>query len=928
MGGKSKSQTVGYRYYMSMHMALCYGPIDSMLQIRAGDRTAWSGSVTASGTIGIESPDLFGGDEREGGVVGLLDVMMGEPTQAPNTYLTNKIGPNRPGYRGLFTTVFHGGHSSGVPFGGLAALLMNYFGLVINKGGGLITSNNPYIKPWAYQLRRTKKGWTSDNCWYSEKAEILISGSVTPSSALYEREYSLNNAIGGFHSFPLTSGSITVTSGPQLLFTGYKGENSNPYLARSILRLLSGDVLYDTGWYGQEPSAGYLVSALTAAGRTDLIGPITPSQSVSSIVPLEPGSYGFTHECYYVQQSSPLQGRPRLKIYTAGSDSRMLAMNPAHIVYQCLTDPEWGMGYDASIIEDASFRTAANTFHGEGLGLCLQWARQDGIDNFIQLVLDHAGACLVEDRRTLLWKLIPIRGNYDPETLPHFSDTPTTGQFRILELTRFERSALTDATNELTVSYTDVVTGKNGSVTVQNLAAVQAAGRVISQSRDYLGLPTSSLAVRTAMRDLRAATSGLAKVQLVLDRNGYDLLPGSVIRWSWSPDGIVGMVLRIVSIDYGSLTDGRVRVECVEDVFGLPATTYAQVPPIGWQEPNTSAQPSPAVAAFEAPFRELIQTIGRSETLALPQDSGYVGAVAARAPGVNINFRLYTTTGTDPYQDTGVADWTPTGTLTADIGPQATSIALTAADDLDVVLVGGTGMLGSDPYSAEIVRIDGIDVGAGTLTIARGCLDTTPKPWPAGTRFWGYDDYTASATTEYTDGESVSCKMLTNSSTELLSEGLAPTAAVTMASRAARPYPPGKLRVTDTVASNVAYPAECIGALTLSWAHRDRLLQDDRVIDAEESSIGPEPGTTYTVRFYLDNVLDSTQTGISGTSSAPYTLTGSGIARVEVWAVRDGLESWQAAQASFTYYTNPYNTRISDDGDTRVTDAGETRVTE
>ena len=920
MGGKSKSQTVGYRYYMSLHMAMCYGPIDAMLQIRAGDRAAWRGTVTSSGTIGIEARDLFGGDEREGGIVGLLDVMMGEPTQAPNTYLTNKIGPNRPAYRGLFTTVFHGGNGSGVSLSGFGSLLAQYFGLVINKGGGLITANNPYIKPWAYQLRRTKKGWAGDACWYSAKAELQVAVS-TVASVL---NFNANNAASSpeASSDAITLGglsasdtiAITVVQGAYKAWSRWLGYGTDPgYNADTDAPL----------WFCQLSVKNAAGTVSTVFGTSEMTEDEAYAQAVSDSPAYFTGSTSYT----LWLSDDVLYNRGGLSVRVEKL-SGLVAMNPAHIVYQCLTDPEWGMGYDASIIDDISFRAAADTFFNEGLGLCLQWARQDSIENFIQLVLDHAGACLVEDRRSLLWKLIPIRGNYEVDTLPLFSDQPGGGEFRILELTRFERSALTDATNELTVSYTDIDTGKTGSVTVQNLAAVQAAGRVISQSRDYPGLPTSSLATRTAMRDLRAATSGLAKVQLVLDRNGYDLLPGNVIRWSWSPDGIVGMVLRIVSIDYGSLTDGRVHVECVEDVFGLPETTYAQVPPIGWEAPDTTAQPSPAVAAFEAPFRELIQTIGRSETLALPQESGYVGAVAARAPGVNLNFRIYTSVASDPFEDRGVADWTPTGTLAAGIGPQDTAIALADSEDLDLVVVGGTGMLGSDPYSAEIVRIDGIDVSAGTVTIARGCLDTTPKNWLAGTRFWGYDDYTASSSVEYTDGEVVTCKMLTNSSTDLLAEGLAPSAAVTMGSRAARPYPPGRLRVTDTMASDVAYPSECVGALTLSWVHRDRLLQDDRVIDAEEAGIGPEPGTTYTVRFYLGDVLDDTQTGISGTSSAPYTLTGNGTARVEVWAVRDGLESWQAAAASFTYYTSPYDTRIVDGGDTRTTDDGDTRVTE
>ncbi|WP_311975719.1 hypothetical protein [Ralstonia mannitolilytica] len=66
-GGKgSKSVTVGYRYYAGMHLALCHGPVDSLNRIVVGERTAWSGSLTSSGRIAINQPDLFGGDDREG----------------------------------------------------------------------------------------------------------------------------------------------------------------------------------------------------------------------------------------------------------------------------------------------------------------------------------------------------------------------------------------------------------------------------------------------------------------------------------------------------------------------------------------------------------------------------------------------------------------------------------------------------------------------------------------------------------------------------------------------------------------------------------------------------------------------------------------------------------------------------------------------
>jgi hypothetical protein len=37
--------------------------------------------------------------------------------------------------------------------------------------------------------------------------------------------------------------------------------------------------------------------------------------------------------------------------------------------------------------------------------------------------------------------------------------------------------------------------------------------------------------------------------------------------------------MRVVRISYGTLTDGRVRIECVEDIFGLPSASYVSPTP-------------------------------------------------------------------------------------------------------------------------------------------------------------------------------------------------------------------------------------------------------------------------------------------------------------------------------------------------------------
>ncbi len=147
MGGSSKKQTVGYRYRMGLHLALCQGPVDAVQEIQMGDRTAWGDADRAplsSGhgltSISINKPDLFGGDSREGGVVGTIDVLSGHAGQGRNDYLMSRLGSAIPAFRGVLS-------------------------LVARKI--LFAANNPYIKPWAVRVRRFNAGW-HDHAWMGD----------------------------------------------------------------------------------------------------------------------------------------------------------------------------------------------------------------------------------------------------------------------------------------------------------------------------------------------------------------------------------------------------------------------------------------------------------------------------------------------------------------------------------------------------------------------------------------------------------------------------------------------------------------------------------------------------------------------------------------------------------------------------------------
>jgi hypothetical protein len=51
--------------------------------------------------------------------------------------------------------------------------------------------------------------------------------------------------------------------------------------------------------------------------------------------------------------------------------------------------------------------------------------------------------------------------------------------------------------------------------------------------------------------------------------------------------------MRVARLSYGELADGAVRVECVQDVFGLPQSVYAVPPPTGWVEPLSTPRACP-----------------------------------------------------------------------------------------------------------------------------------------------------------------------------------------------------------------------------------------------------------------------------------------------------------------------------------------------
>lgn len=107
---KTKSVVTGYRYFVGMQIGLCRGPIDNVRKVWVKEKLIFNGSATSS--ITINQPNLFGGDLGHGGLIGTLRIRLGTLVQSAVTYLTNQgltIGGTAPTYPGTAYLVWEAG---------------------------------------------------------------------------------------------------------------------------------------------------------------------------------------------------------------------------------------------------------------------------------------------------------------------------------------------------------------------------------------------------------------------------------------------------------------------------------------------------------------------------------------------------------------------------------------------------------------------------------------------------------------------------------------------------------------------------------------------------------------------------------------------------------------------------------------------------
>lgn len=868
---KKKKQTIGYKYFASAHFVLCHGPIDAITKISFQDKDAYLNEENANKTIYINKPSLFGGDEQSGGVQGNIELLFGHADQQKSSTLqricakiSNAFGGLISAYRGVCSVVFDNvyiGTAPNMPDSKWRVKRIH----TRHDGQVQWYDEKSEINPKQYFFAPNETDWkyksvaASDNTNY---ANVDKSGWSVGKSPFGDRDF----GAPGVYGFPTKPATI-IQQQTILWAESYIDINdlNQSFVFESYVD--NGITLWVNGI---QVLTNYNANAHYFSQN---IAPSYFSLGLNRITIKCVDDGGGVHSGNWIWFDL------RLKDNTA----KEADINPAHIIRECLTNQVWGIGVSESNIDDLSFKNAADVLYDEQMGMSIKWTDSTSINEFVDNIKEHINAQLYLDRVTNKWKLYLIRDDYNVAGLISLNES----NIRNLD---FERRTLAECVNSVTVTYWDRERAKDSTVTVQDIARIAQQGGVISQSIDYKGFTNSDLASRVSLRDLKTLSSTLASVSFDVDESFSEAWhEGMPFKLSDESYGLSEAVMRIRTIKRGDGINNTVYVEAIEDSFSSPMQSVVEyVPPV--TSGDSTAKNATAIA-FEVPYIELVEQYGQDEVdakLSNYPELGYVGMAAIRPNNQHINASLYVDAGAG-YDERTTLDFCPSASLKNDIGYFDSSFEFENVAEFELLEVNHRIQVNN-----EIMAFMSFDAATNVITVKRGCFDTVPQKHAAGSRVFGWDNYSGIDDLEYLSGEVLSLKALTLTGSDALELNEASAHSLTLSARAIRPYPPANVKIND-----VYWPTEIETDLVLTWVDRNRQQQTGgSILGWYESGVTIELGTqTHLILTQLDEndlELATTNANLTGTTSYTFPIssmqTDARKVRVILKTLRDGYE--------------------------------------
>lgn len=428
--------------------------------------------------------------------------------------------------------------------------------------------------------------------------------------------------------------------------------------------------------------------------------------------------------------------------------------NLSYALAEVLTDRHYGAGLAPETLNSASFHTSAKTLFLENHGTSQLWDSQRVSGDVAIELCRQAGMIIQPDSVTGLQTLRLFRETDTPVLV--LDDT------NIKRVDQFSRSAMDEATNAMSLQYTARDEKyEQRPVEVQDLAAIEVAGQVISGTASYAGITNATVASTLALRDLRAISAPLASARvsaIVPKRQRF--MPGDTVLFSSAKHGVLSLRMRITSARYSRPGEALCELELIEDVFRSGEAVYG-VPAIvgatgGLMLPPAAPTGGILVRAPRALSKDIadhmlyaVTATNVADTLvdigwSAINSSTYPSSLEYASRGANYRHAVAATLSAQ-------LDWSATGsrdvTLTA--ANRAVLLAALGGFSLGIpaVIHNFISSTSDDMFVSEheFVTVTAVSITGPTtamLTITnRGIYDTWPQRWPAGSKLVLLTDY-------------------------------------------------------------------------------------------------------------------------------------------------------------------------------------------
>lgn len=549
--------------------------------------------------------------------------------------------------------------------------------------------------------------------------------------------------------------------------------------------------------------------------------------------------------------------------------------NPMNVIYEIMTDTDWGLGYDPTLIDTSNFSTAAATLAVEGNGFSMQLDNPREASELIGLVEEQIDGIVFFNQQTSQWQVRLARADYVPQDLDPITDENA-------KLENFARGSWENTTNAVRIEFNERQDAyKQTYAVAQDTANVRIQDDVnIAVTKKYPGVKDATLANSIAWRDLRGLSYPLAKVKVTVDRSFWATNPGDVFRFSWANLGITDLVVRVQRIDFGAIEENRIVLDCVQDVFYTAAPSFSDPGTTSWGDPLGEMTELDEAVVFEAP---------RAVVTRDPRTGGSLRNKIMVVPGTqgdsasSVDIRQRNSSGTPGgtfLVDGAVFGFAKVGTLSSSLGTgngEGTSYPMTAVtitpttynDDQEGWLEAVTPSTVSFELGTELVNLLYIDDGAGNgeflvfetavanganvdlQQVYRGMLDSAQQSHASGADVYLISASAGVSETDLVEIHNVDVKLTPRNLRGSLDEGSVTAKSLTMDRRVRRPYPPSEVSLNGVAWDSTGVILEANGTgseglhVDVDWIRRDYRVADSPTTISELPQLNTDAETLF-----------------------------------------------------------------------------------